>query len=150
MSGAFGLARVRLAAGDREGAVEALARVPAASSMHVTARIAAVRALARAGGALGAPTAGQMARASAIIDQLYLDPQRRAELSGELYEAGLAALQAGADPAGAKVLGRPLSEAALREGLESTYRDRARLARTTPDRIALIDRANRVRPRTLL
>ena len=151
VSGAFGLARVRLAAGDREGAVEALARVPAASSMHVTARIAAVRALAaQAGGTLPPPTAGQMARASAIIDQLYLDPQRRAELSGELFEAGLAALDAGADPTGAHVLGRPLTETSLREGLEATYRDRARLATTTPDRIALIDRANRVRPRTLL
>ena len=44
--GAFGLARVRVALGDREGAVAALDRVPAASSAHVAARIAAVRALA--------------------------------------------------------------------------------------------------------
>ena len=55
VSGAFGLARVRMAVGDREGAVEALARVPAASSMHVAARVAGVRALASPRGGRAGP-----------------------------------------------------------------------------------------------
>ena len=45
VSGGFGLAWVRVAMADREGA-GALGRVPAASSAHVAARLAAVRALA--------------------------------------------------------------------------------------------------------
>ncbi|MFD5732375.1 tetratricopeptide repeat protein, partial [Streptomyces sioyaensis] len=44
---AFGLARVRLAAGDRTGAVEALESVPESSIHYVAARIAAVRARLR-------------------------------------------------------------------------------------------------------
>jgi serine/threonine-protein kinase PknG len=153
VSGAFGLARVRLAAGDREGAVGALSRVPAASSVHVAARIAAVRALASPPGVAGSslpPTAEQMERASGILDQLYLDPRRRALLACELYEAGLAALSAGTPMSAGRVLGRPLEEGPLRQGLESTYRQLARLATTTRERNELVDQANRVRPRTLL
>jgi serine/threonine-protein kinase PknG len=154
VSGAFGLARVRVAAGDREGAVDALDRVPAASSVHVAARIAAVRALASRAGAdptrQTAPTAGQMERASHILDQLYLDPRRQALLARELLEAGLSALADGAPPSSGRVLGRPMVESALREGLESTYRQLARHAATTRERNELVDKANRVRPRTLL
>ncbi|CAL9306552.1 tetratricopeptide repeat protein [Streptomyces sp. SudanB25_2051] len=45
-SAAFGLARVRLRGGDREGAVAVLDGVPSTSRHHDTARVAAVRALA--------------------------------------------------------------------------------------------------------
>jgi serine/threonine-protein kinase PknG len=38
----------------------------------------------------------------------------------------------------------------LREGLESTFRQLARLATTTGERHDLVDRANRARRRTLL
>jgi serine/threonine-protein kinase PknG len=151
VSGAFGLARVRLAVGDRERAVEALERVPAASSTHVAARIAAVRALASTVGvSAGPPTPVQAERASTILDSLYLDPRRRALLACELYEAGLAAVADGARAPSARVLGRPLAETPMREGLEATYRELARLAATPRERIELVDRANQVRPRTLL
>ena len=167
VSGAFGLARVRAAAGDREAAVGALGRVPAASSVHTAARIAAVRALsstagvgagangmAGAAGAAGAgvrpPTAEQLERAGIILEQLHLDPRRYALLALELFQAGLVTLAHGVPPAGARVLGRPLDEGALRDGLESTYRQLARHAATTRERIELVDRANRVRARSLL
>ena len=155
VSGAFGLARVRAALGDREGAVDALGRVPAASSVHVAARIAAVRALASTtGGAqAGHPSPAQLERASLILGQLHLEPRRHATLARELFEAGLSAVELGVVTAGTEnrqVLGRPLVENALREGLESTYRQLARHAATTWERNDLIDRANRSRPRTLL
>jgi serine/threonine-protein kinase PknG len=153
VSGAFGLARVRMAAGDREGAVEALARVPAASSMHVAARVAAVRALAspaRRGSITAPPAAGQLERASRILDQLYLDPRRRGLMTCELYESSLAALEGGATARGGTVFGRPLTEPSMRKGLESELRQLARLAATVRERNELVDRANKVRRRTLL
>ena len=145
VSGAFGLARVRSAAGDREGAVDALGRVPAASSVHVAARIAVVRALADTTAAVGArhPSPAQLDRATAILDQLHLDPRRHALLAQELYQAGLATLASAGPTSG-------LVEETLREGLESSFRQLARLATTTPERHDLVDRANRARPRTLL
>jgi serine/threonine-protein kinase PknG len=151
VSGAFGLARVRLAAGDREGAVEALARVPAASSMHTAARIAAVRALASPAGPYARPpSAEQVQRAAGIIDVLYLDARRQAVLAGELFESALATLAGGATGGGGLVLGHAFTEKSLRTGLEATFRQRARMATSNRERIELVDQANRVRPRTLL
>jgi serine/threonine-protein kinase PknG len=151
VSGGFGLARVRVALGDREGAVDALGRVPAASSAHVAARLAAVRALASTTWPHAAPpTAEQLERASTILTGLRLAPRHHAQLAGELFEAGLAALAAGTPTSGRRILGRPLTESALRAGLESAYRDIARTATTPRERNDMVDRANRVRPRTLL
>jgi serine/threonine-protein kinase PknG len=151
VSGGFGLARVRVALGDREGAVDALGRVPAASSAHVAARLAAVRALASTTWPHAAPpTAEHLERASTILTGLRLAPRHHAQLAGELFEAGLAALAAGTPTSGRRILGRPLTESALRAGLESAYRDIARTATTPRERNDMVDRANRVRPRTLL
>jgi serine/threonine-protein kinase PknG len=151
--GAFGLARVRVALGDREGAVAALERVPRASSAHITARIAVVRALASpAGSRAGPPSPDQLALASTILDELWLTPQQHALLARELFEAGLAALAAGTATTATtrRILGRPFTETALRSGLESTYRDIARTAKTARERNELVDRANLVRPRTFV
>jgi Protein kinase G tetratricopeptide repeat len=49
-----------------------------------------------------------------------------------------------------QILGLELSERQLRIGLERAYRALAHLSQDTGDRIALVDRANSVRPRTLL
>jgi serine/threonine-protein kinase PknG len=156
VSGAFGLARVRAASGDRESAVSALGRVPAASSVHTAARIAAVRALASTAGVdpgsggVEPPSAEQLERAGGILEQLQLEPRRHALLALELFEAGLVALACGVPPAGARILGRPMDEGALRDGLEATYRQLARHAATPRERVELVDRANRVRARSLL
>jgi serine/threonine-protein kinase PknG len=58
----------------------------------------------------------------------------------------------GAGPAGpgGRVLGRELTERELRYGLERAYRTLAHLAANAAERIAMVDRANMVRPRTLL
>ena len=47
-----------------------------------------------------------------------------------------------------RLLGLPLVERDLRVGLERSYRELARHAATRAERIALVDDANRVRPRT--
>ncbi|HET6833733.1 MAG TPA: tetratricopeptide repeat protein [Acidimicrobiales bacterium] len=151
VSGAFGLARVRVALGDRARAVEALDRVPATSSAHVAARLAAVRALALTTGPHAQPaTTEQLESAAGILTELRLTPRHHAELAGALFEAGLAALAAGTATPGRRILGRPLTENGLRAGLESTYRDLARTASTTRERNDLVDLANHSRPRTLL
>jgi serine/threonine-protein kinase PknG len=73
----------------------------------------------------------------------------------EMLEAALAWLTAAnlpphRLPAGARVLGHDLSERGLRFGLERAYRTMAQIARDPDTKIALVDRANSVRPRTLV
>jgi serine/threonine-protein kinase PknG len=148
VSAAFGLARVLSAAGDREAAVGVLHSVPDTSVHHVAAQVAAVRAqlaAARAGGGLADVTA-----AGARLSGLELDVARRAGLTVELLDVALESLPGdGSVPAG-RLVDCELSESGLRSGLERCYRQLARLADTPEERIALVDRANAVRPRTLV
>jgi serine/threonine-protein kinase PknG len=153
ISAAFGLARILLGAGDRSGALAVLDQVPDSSSHHVTAQVAAVRASLHAGGPLA--HADDLLRASGRLERLGLDVERQARLTVEMLEAALAWLTAAnlpahRLPAGARVLGHELSERGLRFGLERAYRTMAQIARDPDTKIALVDRANAVRPRTLV
>jgi serine/threonine-protein kinase PknG len=145
----FGLGRVRLAAGDRAGAVEALRRMPTTSNAITEARIAQARALAgRAGGV--DPTAAELAGAGGIVAGLAaaLDAQRRHELTVEVLTTVLDLVRAGSVAAGAAdVLGCPLEEDAVRRELERAYRELARLS-AGDEKIRLVDMANQVRPMT--
>jgi serine/threonine-protein kinase PknG len=154
LSAAFGLARIRLGAGDRSGALAVLDQVPDSSSQHVAAQIAAVRA-SLAGGP-GTAGLDDLLAASGRLERLGLDVERQARLSVELLEVVLAWLTTpgrgpgGGSPATARVLGHPVSERAIRLGLERAYRVLAQLSRDRERRIALVDQANAVRPRTLV
>ncbi|MFF7387242.1 tetratricopeptide repeat protein [Streptomyces scabiei] len=229
VSAAFGLARVRLTAGDRQNAVRTLESVPEASIHYTAARVAAVRARLRhraeatlgagalaggtgsagtvtpgtatagttppgttpsgadpsatvpsAAGASGAvPTgaglSGTIPSAAAptgaspetpLLDDLTaaagqiealagygLDAVRREQLSTEVLGCALdwvlSGGQGAAPPAGERVLlGSTLDERGLRFGLERAYRTLARLAQGGEERIDLVERANRYRPRT--
>jgi serine/threonine-protein kinase PknG len=151
VSAAFGLGRVRLARGDRAGAVDAFGRVPPSSSARAAAEVARVRALIGGDGGGGVVVAiDDLARASLTLEQLELDPGRRAELARDVFRAALAAVAHGARDGRVVVLGRRLDEKELRRGLESTYRELARAAPTRADQVHLVDEANRSRPRTLL
>src|SRR5262249_28680203 len=143
----FGLGRVREALGDRAGAVAAYGAIAPTSSLRVPAQLAAARALLS--GEPAPPSAAELALASATIERLTVEPAVRGELSVRLRETALAQLAAGAVLASDEVvlLGRPLREQALRLGLEAAYRDLASLA-SGPDKVRLVDLANRVRPRT--
>ncbi|MER7946783.1 tetratricopeptide repeat protein [Streptomyces sp. NPDC096079] len=154
VSAAFGLARVRLAAGDRIGAVQALESVPEASIHYTAARVAAVRARLRRRPAhepLGADLTAAAAQVSAL-QGFGLDAVRRERLSTEVLGTALDWVLSGSPGAapggGALLLGSELDERGLRFGLERSYRVLARLAQRGEERIELVERANRFRPRT--
>ncbi|WP_405862240.1 serine/threonine-protein kinase PknG [Streptomyces sp. NBC_00090] len=154
VSAAFGLARVRLAAGDRAGAVRTLESVPEASIHYTAARVAAVRARLRRRPAhepLGAELTAAAAQVSAL-QGFGLDAVRREQLSTEVLGTALDWVLSGSPGAapggGALLLGSELDERGLRFGLERSYRVLARLAQRGEERIELVERANRFRPRT--
>ncbi|MFG3258060.1 tetratricopeptide repeat protein [Streptomyces sp. NPDC048172] len=155
VSAAFGLARVRLAAGDRTGAVRTLESVPEASIHFTAARVAAVRARLRQRSPQE-PLLDDLQAAARQVEELQhvsLDAVRREELTTEVLGCALdwTLCRRGAPPgaeAGRHLLGSPLTEEGLRFGLERSYRLLARLAQTGTERIELVERANRFRPRT--
>ncbi|AUA11892.1 protein kinase [Streptomyces sp. SID8382] len=108
-SAAFGLARLRLAAGDRGGAVDILGGVPKVSRHYDAARIAIVRVLSgrlgRAEGGAALPTAEDLAEVRTRLPRLYLDEGResgpaRDRLTAESLEVTLdwAERQSGSGP----------------------------------------------------
>ncbi|MFF8911926.1 tetratricopeptide repeat protein [Streptomyces sp. NPDC015032] len=165
VSAAFGLARVRIAAGDRAGAVSALESVPEASIHYTAARVAAVRARLR-DRAPDEPLITDLVAASAQVSGLVglgLDAVRRERLSTEVLGTALDWIlssgptappsapqsHASAGPGRPEtLLGSELDERGLRLGLERSYRMLARLAEPGDERIELVERANRFRPRT--
>ncbi|MEU1477331.1 tetratricopeptide repeat protein [Streptomyces sp. NPDC005760] len=159
VSAAFGLARVQLATGDRRSAVKTLESVPESSIHYTAARVAAVRARLRARTATAGdvPFLDDLTAAAGQVEALDaygLDPARREQLSAEVLGAALDWILSGgqdsAAPAtgGRALLGSGLDERGLRFGLERSYRTLARLARGGEERIDLVERANRYRPRT--
>ncbi|MFF4419900.1 tetratricopeptide repeat protein [Streptomyces sp. NPDC001549] len=153
VSAAFGLARVQLAAGDRDAAVRTLESVPEASIHYTAARVAAVRARLRD----RSPQEPLLADLAAAADQVEalrrfgLDPERQERLATEVLGSALDWVLSGSrgsDPGRTSLLGSQLDERGLRFGLERSYRVLARLARRGEERIELVERANRFRPRT--
>lgn len=161
VSAAFGLARVQLAAGDRSGAVRTLESVPESSIHYTAARVAAVRSRLRgrtAQGANGDPLLHDLTAAAGqveALDAFGLDAVRREQLSTEVLGTALDWVLSGRQGSGPPqgpvrtvVLGSDLDERGLRLGLERSYRTLARLAQRGEERIELVERANRYRPRT--
>ncbi|WP_069765748.1 serine/threonine-protein kinase [Streptomyces sp. LUP47B] len=159
VSSAFGLARVQLATGDHRGAVTTLESVPESSIHYTAARVAAVRARLRGRTATAGdvPFLDDLTAAAGQVEALDaygLDPARREQLSAEVLGAALDwILSGGQDPVapaaeGRALLGSGLDERGLRFGLERSYRTLARLAQGGEERIDLVERANRYRPRT--
>ncbi|MDH4278484.1 MAG: serine/threonine protein kinase, partial [Acidimicrobiia bacterium] len=150
VSAAFGLARCNIARSRVADAVDAFGRVPSSSAAHYEAQVAAARTLAT-GSDRQPPTVDDLSQASSIIDRLELDAAERASISADIFEQALDGLVGGRiDASDTKLLGRDISERELRKGLEETYRFLARLAPDAASRTALVDRANRVRPWSLL
>lgn len=159
VSAAFGLARVRLAAADRSGAVRALESVPEASIHYTAARVAAVRARLRQR-APQEPLLTDLQAAGTQVERLQdvgLDAGRRARLSTEVLGSALDWVLTGRTGAGAgpalvgppqPLLGCALDENGLRLGLENSFRVLARLAQHGHERIDMVERANRYRPKT--
>jgi len=150
VSAAFGLARVYLAQGARESAIQALESIPAASTHYTAAQVAAIKIKMRGGAAgTGSLDERDLVDAAGWLERLSLDAERRAKLSAEVLEAAFALVQRrNGQPSHATVLGCQLNERDIRFGLERCYRALARLAQTKEERIALVDKANDVRPLT--
>ncbi|MET7937564.1 tetratricopeptide repeat protein [Streptomyces sp. NPDC005322] len=155
VSAAFGLARVRLCSGDRVGAVQALESVPESSIHYTAARVAAVRARLRQRAPHDALLADLAASAAQVerFGEFGLDAVRRERLRTEVLGSALDWVLSGSSgaPPGhtrAPLLGSSLDERGLRFGLERSYRVLARLAQRGEERIELVERANRFRPRT--
>lgn len=146
VSAAFGLARLRLRQGDRDGCVAVLDEVPDSSSQHVTAQVAAVRA--RIGAELAQLAEVDLLEASARLERLRLDVERRAWLATEMLEKALDWVRRSPAGSAGLVLGHQLSERSLRVGLEQAYRALAKMARDSAERVRWVDKANSVRPRT--
>ncbi|MFI8354266.1 tetratricopeptide repeat protein [Streptomyces cyaneofuscatus] len=163
VSAAFGLARVQIAAGERAEAARTLESVPEASIHYTAARVAAVRARLRERDP-AEPLLTDLTAAAVQVAALTgfgLDPVRREQLTTEVLGKALdwvlsgspgAPPPGGSAAAGAsgsrKLLDAELDERGLRLGLERSYRMLARLAQRGDERIELVERANRFRPRT--
>ena len=146
VSAAFGLARALVARGNRAEAFDVLCSVPETSNHHVTARLAAADVRVR-----DVPpkdlTEDDLVAAGGLLADLELDVARRAHASERLFSAAFARLPHGGQ-SNTAVLGCPLNEPDLRTALESCYRTLARHADSSKERIALVDSANQIRPRT--
>ncbi|MFP5317732.1 MAG: tetratricopeptide repeat protein [Acidimicrobiia bacterium] len=141
---ATGLARCRLAQGDVPGALAAYARIPRTHRAHGEAQVAAVRALVGR---------GRYVESSQLLGQLEVERRLAATLDVELFEAALAAVVSGSarpDPAVKLRGGYSLEEESLRRGLERACRWLAKLTPDPDERRRLVDRANQVRPFSLV
>jgi serine/threonine-protein kinase PknG len=146
-SASFGLARCLLARGDRAGAIAAYDRVLEESSAYVEAQIARAEVLLDG----DQPSMADVVAAATIVQRTRLTGEVRARLTAAVLGAALPLVHAnGVAPPAPNLLGYPLTEDGVRLGLETTYRDLARHARTAAERIELVDRANELRPRTIV
>lgn len=147
-SAAFGLARQRARAGDRAGAIATLDQITTASAHFTAAATTAIEVLiaGRGPAELDEPMLIDAAgRTSALTLE---SATRRAGIRLQVFRAALAWLQAGNAPRGAKLLGADFSEAGIRTGMEACYRALAHETTDMWERIALVEEANAVRPRT--
>jgi serine/threonine-protein kinase PknG len=148
-SACFGLARCRLELGDRAGAVEAYERVTHTSHAYVDAQVDKVRALVDSNEC----TANDVVATGAVLEHLNLGRERDARLTVDVLESALRLVRPDdLDPSvnGQVVLGCRLVDRDVRIGLENAYRRLAQHAASVHERVALVDRANAVRPRTWL
>lgn len=149
-SALFGLARCLAGSGDRAGAVAAYQRVPTTSSRYVEAQMALTKTLLQS--LPQAPGEPDLIQASATIQALALDNFELHALSAQLLLTAVQQVEARALASNAttQLLGQSLQARALRLGVERELRACAYFAKTPEEKIALIDQANRERPRTLI
>jgi serine/threonine-protein kinase PknG len=141
---AFGLTRIRRARGDLDGVLHSLDLVAATRGSYAAARLQRARALTESGRGLAA-----LDDALRTIEGVPLTPAAQSDLRIQVLEAALAQITRTAAPMGAMIADVPAQERPLRDAIETAYRERARIADTHAERIALVDRANAARNWTL-
>lgn len=141
---AFGISRLRLASKDRSGAIEALDAVPITSPARSRARMARAELLARS------TSYADLDQAIRTFRELPVDAREQESFGIGVFERALDRVLAGNAAPNAQLEGVVIVEDSLRRELEKRYR---RLASLTPDagtRVSLVDRANALRPWSLL
>ena len=149
-SASFGLARCRLQAGDRAGALVAYERVPDTSSGYIDAQIARIRCLSARDGDRD-PALDELIAAGSALEALPLEGEQRERLTADLLDAALRITLAGRAHRRSTALACSACRSSSASfGLPSSA-PTASLLDMPPnraERIALVDDANRVRPRT--
>jgi serine/threonine-protein kinase PknG len=149
-SAAFGLARQRVRAGDRVNAIAVLDQIPSSSAHFTAARVTAIEVLlgGRAPENMDEQTlldAGERTAALGLESAA-----KRAEIRLRVLGAALDWLRAGNNSTAKRLLGVAFDERGIQTGMERAYRDLARETTGMWDRIALVEKANAIRPRTRL
>ena len=136
---AFGMARLRAARGDAEGAVKALDLVPSTSrGFGESRRLRATYLLT------GATDLGRLDAAYRSLDGVRMDVTEREGISARILERAVQVVGSGGRKPGT-VGPYAADEVSLRAALEERYRLLAREAGTREERIDLVNRANAVR-----
>ncbi|GAA1854082.1 serine/threonine-protein kinase [Myceligenerans crystallogenes] len=141
---AFGLARVRLAGDDLDGALEALDFVVPTRGSYGDARLARARLLIASGRGLPA-----LAQAAEVIDDAPVPLRMRAQVVVEALQRALDHVLRHGEAPQLRIAGAEATEPALRDALEAGLRRLAQLTENRPARVTLVDRANSVRRWTL-
>ncbi|WP_246010646.1 serine/threonine-protein kinase [Nocardia mexicana] len=146
-SAAFGLARRQFADGDHAAAVATLQQVPEGSRRYNAARLTACLLVTSSP---SESTRAGLAEAATWLQALGDDDPRRLQMQAVLLAAALAWLRTGgrSQPRDATILGFRWTDKGLSAGLESILRSIARISPRPVHRYALVDLANRVRPRS--
>jgi serine/threonine-protein kinase PknG len=148
VSAAFGLARQRVHAGDRAGAIRALDQVPTDSAHFTPAAATAIELL------LDGKTSEKLDEQTLLdagkrVDALNLESAtKRATIRLHVLDAALGWLNAGHKSSAAWLLGAAFDEPRIRIGMERSYRELAHETSDVWDRITLVEKANKIRPRT--
>jgi serine/threonine-protein kinase PknG len=143
----FGLARCLAAEGQRTEAVAALGRIPQTSNLYPNAQKTIAAILIRT--TPNAPSIQELEKAGSTIDALLLEGKEKFRIMREVFTVALDLITGNKIKEDAtKVLGHSLQEIEIRKGLEGAYRNLARITDDKDQRIALVDMANSVRPKT--
>ena len=145
----FGLARCLEEKQDFAGAATALEMVPPNHSLYPQSRVALANVLMHDGTAMNDT---QLDKAAQTIESISTEGGILHQLGAKLLSSAVWMLSHGKINANASrtLLGNPVEEYNLRTGAESEYRKAAKYAADTPEKIAFVDRANEIRPTTLL
>jgi serine/threonine-protein kinase PknG len=148
VSAAFGLARQRARAGDRAAAIRALDQVDPASAHFTAAGAIAIAILldGRTPENLDEQTLLDAGRRAAALT--LESAAKRALIRLRVLGAALGWLQAGNKNTAPRLLGAAFDEPAIRTGMERANRELAHATADMWERIALVEKANTIRPRT--
>ncbi len=149
---AFGVARCAQKQGMVDAAADAYGAVPQSSLRYGAARLALARLLLTGGTRQG--RAAEIDRAGEVVGELngLLSGEAYHGVRADLYRVGAESVEThaiGADPHD-QLLGIPRTSVNLRLAAERELRTCARLASDRRQRVAFVDRANTVRPRTVV